>query len=148
MEWVNEGISEANFLVGMAFAALGLVPLWCRLAWLRASTVHRAMNWAGQRARSYTFAERWRNGRGTVVDRDKTQRLTQLPVGAVFDTLRSDDPHRALARPNSDYTRHGMQAEARGFDFVHMSARIPQGSFNILRYGAAVEIRPNPFADF
>ena len=70
------------------------------------------------------------------------------PGGAVFDTLRSQDPHRALARLSSDYTRHAMQADPKGFDFVHMSARIPQGSFNILRYGAAVEIRPDPFADF
>lgn len=66
----------------------------------------------------------------------------------VFDTLQSRDPQRALARLSSDYTRHRMEAEAKGFDFLHMSARIPQGSFNILRYGAAVEIRPDPFADF
>ena len=71
-----------------------------------------------------------------------------LAGGAVFDTLQSRDPQRALARLSSDYTRHRMQAEAKGFDFLHMSARIPQGSFNILRYGAAVEIRPDPFADF
>lgn len=70
------------------------------------------------------------------------------PGGPIFDTLRSQDPHRALARLNSDYVRHGLQADPKGFDFVHMSARIPQGSFNILRYGAAVEIRPDPFADF
>lgn len=69
-------------------------------------------------------------------------------AAGIFDTLQSRDPQRALARLSSDYTRHRMQAEAKGFDFLHMSARIPQGSFNILRYGAEVEIRPDPFGDF
>lgn len=46
--------------------------------------------------------------------------------GSVFDTLMSRDPQRALARLSSDYTRHRMQAEAQGFDFLHMSARIPR----------------------
>lgn len=34
------------------------------------------------------------------------------------------------------------------FDFAHMAAPVPEGSFNILRYGGAVEITPEPFADF
>ena len=34
------------------------------------------------------------------------------------------------------------------FDFAHMSAVVPEGSFNILRYGGAVEIEPEPFEDF
>jgi AraC-like DNA-binding protein len=83
---------------------------------------------------------------GAVETGTHTGRST--PGAAVFDTLRSRDPQRALARLSGDYTRHRMQAASKGFDFVHMSARIPQGSFNILRYGAEVEIRPDPFVDF
>lgn len=71
------------------------------------------------------------------------------PRGAGFDTLRSPDPGRAVARLSSDYTSHRMHWQAgAGFDFVHMTARIPQGSFNILRYGPEVEIRPQTFGDF
>ncbi len=34
------------------------------------------------------------------------------------------------------------------FDFAHLSASVPEGTFNILRYGGAVEIVPEPFDDF
>jgi AraC-like DNA-binding protein len=67
-----------------------------------------------------------------------------------FSTLRSTDEGQARSRLEVDYTRHQMTCEAGpvGFDFLHMSARIPQGSFNILRYGCEVEIRPEAFGDF
>lgn len=74
--------------------------------------------------------------------------MAQVPATGGFRTLHSTDEGEARARLAADYTRHQMAVEGGGFDFLHMSARIPQGSFNILRYGSAVEIRPEEFGDF
>jgi AraC-like DNA-binding protein len=47
------------------------------------------------------------------------------------------------------YKPHKMRTlDETAFDFMHMSASVPVGSFNILRYGSAVEIKPEPFGDF
>lgn len=70
--------------------------------------------------------------------------------GSPFPILRSRDPEGARDALSRAYKPHQMTCAdgARGFDFLHMSARIPQGSFNILRYGAEVQISPGALGDF
>lgn len=70
--------------------------------------------------------------------------------GSPFPILRSRDPEGARDALSRAYKPHEMACAdgARGFDFLHMSARIPQGSFNILRYGAEVQISPGSLGDF
>lgn len=57
----------------------------------------------------------------------------------------------AVARSllSSRYKPHTMRALAgTAFAFHHLSAEVPTGSFNVLRYGSAVEIEPEPFDNF
>ncbi len=71
--------------------------------------------------------------------------------GSPFPVLRSRDPDGAREALGRIYKPHLLTLgsdRAAGFDFLHMSAPIPQGSFNILRYGAEVEVDPGSFGDF
>ena len=70
--------------------------------------------------------------------------------GPPYPILRSRDRESARDALSRAYKPHEMTCAegARGFDFLHMSARIPQGSFNILRYGAEVQISPGALNDF
>jgi len=48
------------------------------------------------------------------------------------------------------YKRHSLKCvtQTANFDFLHASAKVTVGSFNILRYGAGVEIDPGSFENF
>jgi len=73
-----------------------------------------------------------------------------LPSSCGVAVQQSSDPLAAQAALNDRYKPHGMRllGSETAFDFIHMSAPVPQGSYNILKYGAAVEITPEPFTDF
>ena len=51
---------------------------------------------------------------------------------------------------SAKYKAHGLSANSRKgrFDFFHIATPVPIGAFNILKYGAEVEITPEPFDDF
>ena len=64
----------------------------------------------------------------------------------LYRTRAADD---ACALLSTRYKAHKMRRlDDTAFDFLYMSASVPVGSFNILRYGSAVEIEPEPFDDF
>lgn len=70
--------------------------------------------------------------------------------GPAHSITRTRDAAEARAILCDRYKPHDMRriADPGGFDFVHMSAAVPDGSLNILKYGSAVEITPQPFQDF
>lgn len=65
------------------------------------------------------------------------------------DSFQTNDPYKAQSILSEKYKPHQMRRlDSDPFDFAHMSAQVPGGSFNILKYGGAVEITPDPFDDF
>ncbi|WP_169054195.1 AraC family transcriptional regulator [Nitratireductor sp. XY-223] len=68
-------------------------------------------------------------------------------AGACF---RSDQPAVAQNIMSERYKSHHLTCLAGDldFDFFHVGAEVPVGSFNVLRYGSHVEIDPGAFKDF
>lgn len=60
------------------------------------------------------------------------------------------DPAAACDLLSDNYKSHELRclSDQTPFEFVHVSAPVPIGSFNVLQYGAEVEIIPEPFEDF
>lgn len=60
------------------------------------------------------------------------------------------DPEEAKEALSTSFKPHELMCAAQKdrFDFVHVSAEVPIGSFNVLKYGAEVQITPEPFEDF
>lgn len=60
------------------------------------------------------------------------------------------DPTQAREVLSSKYKPHDLQctSQKERFEFVHVSAPVPIGSFNVLQYGAQVQVTPEPFDDF
>lgn len=73
--------------------------------------------------------------------------VTHRPDLAVSHTIDRDEAHQIMT---SRYKRHSLKCvtETANFDFLHASAKVSVGSFNILRYGAGVEIDPGSFENF
>ncbi|WP_341864143.1 AraC family transcriptional regulator [Gymnodinialimonas sp. 57CJ19] len=64
-------------------------------------------------------------------------------------SFQTNDPSEARSVLNEKFKPHVMRRlDSDPFDFAHMSAQVPGGTFNILKYGGAVEITPDPFEDF
>lgn len=76
--------------------------------------------------------------------------MEQIAAAASPNVIRSRDAGEARALMSDRFKPHRMRrlGGRAGFDFAHMSAAVPEGSFNILRYGGAVQIEPDPFGDF
>lgn len=68
----------------------------------------------------------------------------------LFDHTNLNDIEAARELLSRKYRPHGLRSlsATKRFDFVHVSASVPVGSFNMLRYGAKVEITPETFDDF
>jgi len=64
--------------------------------------------------------------------------------------IHSQDIEKAREILSDRYKPHGLRElnQKAPFDFTHVSAAVPIGSFNVLKYGSAVEITPEPFDDF
>lgn len=75
------------------------------------------------------------------------QTVTHRQDVAASNTVDRDEAHRIMT---SRYKRHSLKcvSETANFDFLHASAKVSVGSFNILRYGAGVEIDPGSFDNF
>ncbi|MCG8606110.1 hypothetical protein MJD09_14110, partial [bacterium] len=83
-----------------------------------------------------------------------TQPLTDLAVfsdrPAIEVCSRSDQPAVAQNIMSEQYKAHQLRCPSGevDFDFLHVGSPVPVGSFNVLRYGADVEIDPGTFKDF
>ncbi len=64
--------------------------------------------------------------------------------------MRLEDLDAACELMSKRYKPHGLRrlSDTDGVEFVHVTAPVPIGSFNVLQYGAKVEVTPEPFDDF
>lgn len=75
------------------------------------------------------------------------QSVTHRQDVAASHTLDRDEAEQIMT---DRYKRHSLKCVTQtvNFDFLHASVRVAVGSFNILRYGAGVEIDPGSFENF
>lgn len=75
------------------------------------------------------------------------QTVTQRHDLSTSHTFDRNEAHQIMT---DKYKRHSLKcvSETTNFDFLHASAKVSVGSFNILRYGAGVEIDPGSFENF
>lgn len=78
--------------------------------------------------------------------------LAIQPLAPTKQVLRKclNDPEQAREILSKCYKPHDLRCKRHSapFGFVHVSAEVPVGSFNVLQYGAEVEVSPEPFEDF
>jgi len=76
-----------------------------------------------------------------------TRALSSNPTALPTQTRSSGEACQLLSQR---YKNHSIQVtgDGRDFDFLHASAKVVPGSFNILRYGSGVTIDPGDFHDF
>ncbi len=73
-----------------------------------------------------------------------------LHASPAFEVKATPDAGIAREWLNAQYAPHELRyaTGVTDFDFLHVSARIREGTANLLRYGSKVDITPEPFADF
>lgn len=78
------------------------------------------------------------------------QPIQELLVGKNVRRRHLVDPEEACEVLSTSFKPHDLLCADQNnrFEFVHVSAEVPVGSFNVLQYGAEVQITPEPFEDF
>jgi AraC-like DNA-binding protein len=76
-----------------------------------------------------------------------TRAVSSNPMALPMQTRSSGEACQVLSQR---YKNHSIRVagDGRDFDFLHASAKVVPGSFNILRYGSGVRIDPGDFDDF
>jgi AraC-like DNA-binding protein len=76
--------------------------------------------------------------------------MSVLQQHARVERTQLDDPDAARELLCARYKPHDLRvlADEDCFGFTHVSAPVPVGTFNVLTYGARMEISPEPFDDF